>query len=136
VLLVDTNIWVAAQDATDPHTDSCQHLLRERMGQLAAPVTVITETCWFLEDRHGPAAEARFLRMLNIGVLTPIDLLQEDWARTLELVETYATLGLGTVDASLIAVAERLGLTEIATRNTRDFYAVRPRHTQAFTLLA
>ena len=42
---------------------------------------------------------------------------------------------LGTTDATVIAVAERLHITEIATLDRRHFHAVRPRHTNAFTLL-
>ena len=49
--------------------------------------------------------------------------------------ERYAELGLGGVDASLAAIAERLDVTDIATLDQRDFRAVRPRHADAFTLL-
>ncbi|MHB2022060.1 MAG: hypothetical protein ACYCO3_01820 [Mycobacteriales bacterium] len=39
------------------------------------------------------------------------------------------------MEASIVAVAERLNLTELATLNRRDFTVVRPRHVDAFTLL-
>jgi predicted nucleic acid-binding protein len=42
---------------------------------------------------------------------------------------------MGGTDASLIAVAERLGVTTIATMNRRDFDNVRPRHLSAFTIV-
>lgn len=42
---------------------------------------------------------------------------------------------LGAVDASVVAVAEWLGLAEIATVDRRHFSVVRPRHLDAFTLL-
>ena len=51
-----------------------------------------------------------------------------------ELVETYEDLGLGTVDASVIAAAERLGATIIATLDRRHFSVVRPSHVFAFEL--
>ncbi|MFC6074290.1 hypothetical protein [Microbispora bryophytorum] len=51
------------------------------------------------------------------------------------LVETYASLPLGAVDASVVAVAERLGITEVATLDRRHFTVVRPQHTGAFMLL-
>jgi predicted nucleic acid-binding protein len=51
------------------------------------------------------------------------------------LVETYIDLPLGIVDAAVIAIAERLRLTEIATLDHRHFNVVRPKHVQAFTLL-
>ena len=49
-----------------------------------------------------------------------------------ELVETYEDLGLGTVDASVIAVAERLGATIIATLDRRYFSVVRLSRVFAF----
>lgn len=52
-----------------------------------------------------------------------------------ELVEQYADLPLGTTDASVIALAERLDINEIATLDRRHFTVVRPRHVDAFTLL-
>jgi predicted nucleic acid-binding protein len=42
---------------------------------------------------------------------------------------------LGTVDASVVAAAERLGLADIATVDRRHFSVVRPSHVAAFTLL-
>jgi len=52
-----------------------------------------------------------------------------------ELVSQYDDLRLGTTDASIIALAERLNITEIATLDRRHFTAVRPCHVEAFTLL-
>ncbi len=52
-----------------------------------------------------------------------------------DLVETYADFPLGTTDAAVIAIAERLGVTEIATLDRRHLHAVRPRHTGSFVLL-
>ena len=51
------------------------------------------------------------------------------------LVDTYADFPLGTTDASVIAVAERLGVTDVATLDHRHFDAVRPRHADSFILL-
>jgi predicted nucleic acid-binding protein len=60
---------------------------------------------------------------------------EPDIQRMTELVDTYADLPLGAVDAAVIAVAERLGATDVATLDHRHFTVVRPRHTTAFTLL-
>ena len=43
--------------------------------------------------------------------------------------------GARTVDASVVAAAERLGLTEIATTDRRDFSLVSPAHAESFELL-
>jgi uncharacterized protein len=42
---------------------------------------------------------------------------------------------LGAVDASVIAVAERLKLTDVATLDRRHFTVVRPNRTTALNLL-
>jgi uncharacterized protein len=43
-------------------------------------------------------------------------------------------LPLGIVDAAMIATAERLRLTKIATLDRRHFGVVRPNHTRAFAV--
>jgi hypothetical protein len=48
-----------------------------------------------------------------------------DWLRIAELVARYRDLPLGTVDASVITTAERLGTHEIATTDLRHFSVVR-----------
>lgn len=58
-----------------------------------------------------------------------------DWNRIGELLDKYADLGLGIVDASVVAACERLGETELATLDRRHFSVVRPRHCTALTLL-
>jgi predicted nucleic acid-binding protein len=58
-----------------------------------------------------------------------------DWLRIAELVATYRDLPLGTVDASVVAAAERRGTHTIATIDRRHFSVVRPAHTPAFDLV-
>jgi uncharacterized protein len=55
--------------------------------------------------------------------------------RIAELTRRYLDLPLGATDASLIAIAERLGIDTIATLDRRHFTVVRPAHVEAFTLL-
>jgi predicted nucleic acid-binding protein len=73
--------------------------------------------------------ESLFLDSLAAGDFTLVDLTAADIARMSELVRRYGDLPLGTIDSSVIAVAERLGITEIATLDRRHFTVVRPPHT-------
>jgi len=50
-------------------------------------------------------------------------------------VAAYRDLPLGTVDASLVAAAERLDVRDIATLDRRHFSVVRPAHVAGFELL-
>jgi predicted nucleic acid-binding protein len=67
--------------------------------------------------------------------LVPEQVAPADWLRIAELVATYRDLPLGTVDASVVAAAERLGTDTIATIDRRHFSVVRPAHTPAFDLV-
>jgi uncharacterized protein len=135
MLPLDTNVIVSAADTDEPRHAACAELLRHHRHELVVPTPVVVESSWFIEDRLGPAAEARFLRSVISGELGRMDLTDADWERALALVETYADLGLGLVDASVVAIAERVGASTIATLNHRDFTVVRPNHVSAFELL-
>ena len=135
MLAVDTNIWLAAAGRRSDRHEECAALLRRHRGDLAAPVPVIAEASWLILDRLGTAAQASYLRLITSGQLTPVDLTGADWQRCADLAEQYASLRLDLIDASIVPVAERLGLTTLATLNHRDFTVVRPRHAAAFELL-
>jgi uncharacterized protein len=96
---------------------------------------VVTEVAYLVGTRLGPDAEVRFLGDLASGALTAEPVHPRDWLRIAELTSRYRDLPLGTVDASVVATAERLGATELATVDHRHFSVVRPRHAAAFTLL-
>jgi uncharacterized protein len=136
VIIVDTGVLLAVADGADGDHDRCDELLSGYPGpELLVPATVIVETSWLIEDRLGPTAEAAFLRSFPAGELTRVDLTDTDWERAVELIESYADLGLGLVDASIVAVAERLAIATLVTLNRRDFTVVRPRHADALELL-
>lgn len=76
-----------------------------------------------------------FLQCIADCDLTLVELVAEDMPRAIEMVETYRDFPLGTTDASVIAIAERLNVTEVATLDHRHFPNVRPRHADYLTLL-
>ena len=87
-----------------------------------------------LESRCGPQLEADFLSDVADGAIELIDPAQADLHRMAELVRTYADLPVGAVDASVVAVAERLGISDVATLDRRHFSIVRPNQLGSFTL--
>jgi uncharacterized protein len=138
VIICDTGPLVAAALANDAHYHACVELftgLHLARRSLLVPATVVAEVGYLLGREAGPKVESLFLDSLAAGDFTLIDLTTADYARMAELVRRYGDLPLGTTDASVIAVAERLGITEIATLDRRHFTVVRPRHVSALTLL-
>ena len=89
------------------------------------PTLVITEVTYLIGSRLGSDAEVRFLGDLAAGNLIAEPVAANDWLRIAELVSTYRELPLGTTDASVIAAAERLGITQVATLDHRHFNVVR-----------
>jgi predicted nucleic acid-binding protein len=96
---------------------------------------VVTEVTYLIGTRLGWQAEVRFLGDLASGAFTIEPLHPADPLRLAELVARYHDLPLGTVDASVIATAERLNVTQVATTDRRHFNIVRPQHIATFELL-
>lgn len=136
MIVVDTGVLVALLDVDDRHHDRCREWYAEARGPLVVPYPVIVETCYFIERDAGPQLEATFLRSFDgDGAFIAAQLEPADVRRMADLVEQYADLPLGAVDASVIAVAERLNVAEVATLDLRHFGVVRPRHVVAFDIV-
>lgn len=80
------------------------------------------------------SAPVRFLGDLASGAFTVEPVAAADWLRIAELVVRYCDLPLGTVDASVVAAAERLGVTDITTIDRGHFTVVRPSHVEALNI--
>jgi predicted nucleic acid-binding protein len=59
----------------------------------------------------------------------------EDLQRASELLTVYADAKLDFADATIVAMAERLGVETILTLDRRDFSMVRPKHIPNFNIL-
>ena len=134
MLIVDTGPLVAAADRTDRHHHSCLELLETAPGPLTTTAMVVAEAVYLLTRELGPRAEPAFYDAIINGTITVEPLIAADWQRIRDLVDRYQNLPLGGTDASLIAVAERLGATRIATLDRAHFSIVRPTHCDAFEL--
>lgn len=132
-LLLDTGALCALADADDGWHIPVRKFLEAERQSLLVPVTVIPEAAYLMRKRLGAAVEARFVESLAAGELATENLTQRDIARCAELLHIYNFLGF--VDASIVAMAERLRLRALVTTDRRDFARVRPSHVAAFQLL-
>lgn len=121
-------------DESDGFHRQALALFRGFAGSLLVPNLVVGETAFLIGAMLGSRAEALLLADLASSDLTVLDVPLDEWVRIGELVARYADLPLGTVDASVVAAAERLGVTAIATTDRRHFSVVRPSHAPAFEL--
>ena len=135
MLIVDTGVLLAAADSGDPDHAACAGLLQDSGGPLVTTALVIAESAYLIGRQLGAASEATFFRSIADGQITVEPLIPADDLRIADLVEQYASLPLGGTDASVIALAERLGETRIATLDHRHFTVVRPAHCESFELV-
>jgi predicted nucleic acid-binding protein len=132
-LLLDTGALYALADADDDWHVRVRDFLKAERQSLLVPVTVIPEAAYLIRKRLGAAAEARFGESLAAGEVSIENLTPRDLGRCVELLHIYNFLGF--VDASIVAIAERLKLGALVTTDRRDFTRVRPAHVAAFQLL-
>jgi hypothetical protein len=97
------------------------------------PGLVLAEVDYFL--RHERRAMQLFMRDVVRGAFTYAPPTPDHLARAMEVDLRYADLGLGLVDASVVALAESLDVRRLATRDVRHFAAVRLRNGRSFELV-
>jgi predicted nucleic acid-binding protein len=135
VIVVDTSVVIAFMDRRDQDHEAVSRWLDTNVDELVTTPLAVAEMD-HLAARYGGAAGARALRRdLEAGAYGV-----EWWGGAVEeavgIAERYASLGLGLTDASLVALAARVGTTRIATLDERHFRSVAPAGGEpAFTLL-
>ena len=130
---VDTGILYALADADDRWHQAANAWLEDVSELLIVSVTALPEVAYLLHTRLGAAAELAFVQSLAGGELEVEDLRRADLVRSAEVMRRYPEIGL--VDASIVAMAERLKIETIATTDRRHFESIRPKHTKAFKLV-
>lgn len=127
---VDSGPLIAAAILRQPDHRACVDLftgLRLAGRELLVPPPVVAEVAFMLDKLGRTRAEAAFVRAIGRRDFVLAELSAHDFVRIGELIEQYADLRLGTTDASVIALAERLNISEVATLDRRHFTVVRPR---------
>jgi uncharacterized protein len=134
-LVLDTGPLLAALDAADPDHVRCAALIADSAEDLVVPVLVLAELDYWCARRLPPVAWTTFLEDLLAGVYRVEPLTGPDLERCAVLQATYADLAIGIVDASVVAVAERLREPKVVTLDLRHFRVVRPAHIETLELL-
>jgi predicted nucleic acid-binding protein len=97
------------------------------------PALVLAEVDYFL--RHERRAMRMFMQDVKGGAFTYAPPSLGQLSRAMEIDHRYEDLGLGLVDASVVSLAEHLGVRRLVTRDLRHFAAVRLRDGSAFDLV-
>jgi predicted nucleic acid-binding protein len=134
-LVLDTGPLLAALDAADPDHRRCARLLSEASEGLVVPILVLAELDYWCHQRLGSSAWLSFMDDLLAGAYRLETATMGDLMRTHEIQTQYDDQSLGVVDASILALVERLGESKLATLDHRHFSVLRPAHVEALQLL-
>jgi uncharacterized protein len=130
-----TGPLLAALDRADADHERCAALLLDAEEDLVVPALVLAELDYWCHERLTGEVWLAFLEDLTDGAYRAEPPTDGDLRRCRDLQQQYADLQLGVVDASIVALAERLAEPKLATLDRRHFGVVRPSHVQALQLL-
>jgi len=134
-LVLDSGVVLALANRDDRHHRACVELVRSSRESLLLPAPTLVEIDYWFRKRLGIEAWGRFVADVKRGAFILEPTTPEDLVRAAELEDRYDNLDLGFVDASVIAVCERLGECKVATVDRRHFSIVAPRHVERLELL-
>jgi predicted nucleic acid-binding protein len=134
-VLVDTGPLFALADEADRSHVAVKQYVSKHRETWVIPAPVVTEASILILDRLGVEAELSFLRSLSAREMLVEPMTAVDLRRTIEILEQYRDSRFGMVDASAMALAERLKIEVIFTLDHRDFRIYRPRHCPAFRVV-
>jgi predicted nucleic acid-binding protein len=133
-LILDTGPLFAAYDRSDNAHTRCRDLLASTDEELLIPAPVLVEFDWLCSNRKVVKGPQILLDDILAGAYTVVSLTTEDHARCRELLAAYEDSDIGWVDASVLAITERLKEPKLATLDHRHFRMLRPRHVEALIL--
>lgn len=120
-LLLDTGALYAYYDRSDAWHAAAAELISSEPGGLLVPSPVVPEVDLLLGVRLGRAARQLLYRGFAEAAYLLVELPQERFARVAEIDRQFAELDLGFVDAAVVALAESLAVSRIATTDRRHF---------------
>jgi hypothetical protein len=134
-IIVDTGIIYALTDKNDTWHRKSVDFVTTFNGRLIIPSTLLPEVCYLINKFLGQDAETIFINSLINREMLIEHFDVTDLQRCVQLLSKYADANFGFVDASLMAIAERMNICKILTTDRRHFSIVRPEHCHSFTLL-
>jgi predicted nucleic acid-binding protein len=125
VIVADTGAILALLDSGDRHHDAVRALYLDRPDDWLLPWAILPEVDYLVRSELGARAQEVFLADVANGSFAVEYGRHDDVVRAHAIGRKYRALGMGLVDAVVIAVAERVRAHAIATLDLRHFGAIR-----------
>lgn len=122
-LLLDTGPFVALLDRSERNHERCVAFFRDFRGRMMTTEAVLTEVVYLLGpsfSRQKPALDLVLAGGAELVPMVPALL-----KRCAQLMAKYSDVPMDYADATLVAVAEALGIRDIMTLDRKGFSAYR-----------
>lgn len=133
--LLDTGFWFALLNKNEQTHQEVLTAAQQVSGPIITSTVVLTEVAYLVRRDLGSKALAIFLNSLADPDYILVEPTSADYTRAADVIRTYADAHIDFVDAILVAVAERLEISQILTLDQRHFRLFRPQHCAAFEIL-
>jgi hypothetical protein len=134
-IIADSGAVYGLYDRRDAFHARLRRAVETERDLIVLPAPTLGEIDYLLRSRLGNAALLRFLADVQEGAFALESMTTADVRRCSALIEKYCDLDLGFADASVVALAERLGTDRILTVDRRDFRVLRSARGRPFRLL-
>jgi predicted nucleic acid-binding protein len=134
-VIVDASFLVSLTSAKERHHAACVQVAQELDSHLIVPITVIPEAAHLIAKRISHRAMRLFLDKLRNPQWRIENVTSADYERAVEVLTIYQDAELDFADGTIVAIGERMNVDTILTLDRRDFYMIRPLHTDHFTIL-
>lgn len=125
MILADTSGLLSLYNRREPTHQAVVEALAQEPGPFVVSPYVIAELDYLVSTRLGNAAEREVLQELasRAYVLAAID--RDDLTACADILARYADVKLGVTDASILVLADRLGVDRVLTLDRRHFESAR-----------
>jgi predicted nucleic acid-binding protein len=134
-IVADSGAVYGLYDRRDASHAGIRAAVEKARDILVLPAPILGEIDYLLRVRLGNVALLRFLADIQEGAFSIEQVTLADLRRCASLIAKYHDLDLGLADASVVAVAERIGTDRILTVDLRDFRTLRSARGKPFRLL-
>lgn len=119
-VVLDTSVVVALTIADEPDHEAVRDWIAGEDDELVTTPLVLAEVDHVIDRRAGPDVAARVLADFRAGAYR-VHWWESAVADSLDVLGAERRLGIGVVDASLVALAARLKTARLATLDERHF---------------
>ena len=125
MIVLDTSVIYALLDARDQRHRAARDWYEGVEAELTTTPLVLAEVDHLAGTRAGTNALRAFRRDVAVGAYA-VEWWSDAANESIAVAERYEGLGLGLADASLVCLAARHRVIEIATFDERHFRAIQP----------